>query len=121
MEIIERIYETLDKTDRKASDLCEKLDIRASTMSSWKTRKTDPPAKHMKTIADFLGVSLDYLLTGQEAPLRKTTTTEEDELLELFRTLPPNRQQRYIGRLETEVENYVREQKYLDSEKRLSV
>ena len=42
----------------------------------------------MKTIADFLGVSLDYLLTGQEAPVRKNTTQEEDDLLALFRSLP---------------------------------
>ena len=66
MEIIERIYETLSKSDKKAYELCEKLNIRTSTMSTWKARTNDPPAKYMKTIADFLGVSLDYLLTGQE-------------------------------------------------------
>lgn len=41
MEIIERITETLEKTDKKATDLCDRLGIRTSTMSTWKTRNSD--------------------------------------------------------------------------------
>ena len=97
MEIIERITETLEKTDKKATDLCDRLGIRTSTMSTWKTRNSDPPAKYIKPIADFLGVSVHYLLTGEEAPARKLTTAEEDELLELYRALPQNKQFEFIG------------------------
>lgn len=121
MEIIERIYQLLDEQDKRAYALCEKLDIRTSTMSTWKARTNDPPARYMKTIADFFCVSLDYLMTGHEAPVRKTTTMEEDELLELFRSLPADKQQRYLGRLENEAEQYAREQKYLDEREKLSV
>ena len=67
MEIIERITETLEKTDKKATDLCDRLGIRTSTMSTWKTRNSDPPAKYIKPIADFLGVSVHYLLTCPQA------------------------------------------------------
>ena len=52
-----------------------------------------------KPIADFLGVSVHYLLTGEEAPARKLTTAEEDELLELYRALPQNKQFEFIGEL----------------------
>ena len=121
MEVIERIYKTLGEKEKTAYELCVKLGISTSTMSTWKARTNDPPARYMKTIADFLDVSLDYILTGQEAPARKTTSPEEDELLELFRLLPPDKKQRYLGRLENEVENYTKEQKYIDEEKRLSV
>ena len=121
MEIIERIYQTLSEKDKKAYELCEKLNIRTSTMSTWKARTNDPPARYMKTIADFFGVSLDYLMTGREAPVRKTTTVEEEELLELFRRLPADKQQRYLGRLERFLKAYTESQKYLDEEKRLSV
>lgn len=41
MEIIERITETLEKRDKKATDLCDRLGIRTSTMSTWKTRNSD--------------------------------------------------------------------------------
>lgn len=121
MEIIERIYETLNQKDKRAYELCEKLGVRTSTMSTWKARQNDPPARYMKTIADFLGVSLDYLLTGEEAPVRKTTTPEEDELLELFRSLPEPKKYEFVGELKGFLKAYTESQKYLDEEKRLSV
>ena len=110
MEIIERITETLEKTDKKATDLCDRLGIRTSTMSTWKTRNSDPPAKYVKPIADFLGVSVHQL-----------TTAEEDELLELYRALPQNKQFEFIGELKGFLKAYTESQKYLDKEKRLSV
>lgn len=121
MEIIERISQTLKEKGKLAIDLCNVLGIQTSTMSTWKARKNDPPARYMPTIANFLGVSLEYLLTGVEPPAVRKTTAAEDELLDLFRMLPPERQQRYIGRLENEVESYSRELKYLDEGKRLSI
>lgn len=121
MEIIERIYKILKESDKKAYELCKKLDISTSTMSTWKSRNSDPPAKYMKTIADFLGVSLDYLLTGQEAPARKTTSPEEDELLELYRALPENKKYEFVGELKGFLKALNESQKYLDEEKRLSV
>lgn len=121
MEIIERIYQLLDEKNKRANVLCEKLGVRTSTMSTWKARSNDPPAKQMKTIADFFGVSLDYLLTGQEAPVRKTTTQEEDVLLDLFRSLPEPKKYEFIGELKGFLKAYTESQKYLDEEKRLSV
>ena len=121
MEIIERISQLLDEKHKRAYALCEKLNIRTSTMSTWKARTNDPPAKYMKTIADFFGVSLDYLLTGQEAPVRKTTSMEEDELLELFRSLPETKKYEFIGELKGFLKAYTESQKYLDDEKRLSI
>lgn len=121
MEIIERIYQLLDEKDKRAYELCEKLSIRTSTMSTWKARTNDPPAKYMKTIADFFGVSLEYLMTGQEAPVRKNTTQEEDNLLDLFRSLPEPKRYEFIGELKGFLKAYTESQKYLDKEKRLSV
>lgn len=121
MEIIERIYQLLGEKDKRAYELCDKLSIRTSTMSTWKSRTSDPPAKYMKTIADFLGVSLDYLMTGQETPSRRYTTPEEDELLELFRSLPEPKKYEFIGELKGFLKAYTESQKYLDEEKRLSV
>lgn len=121
MEIIERIYQLLNEKDKRAYELCEKLSIRTSTMSTWKARTSDPPAKYMKPIADFLDVSLDYLLTGQEAPVRKNTTPEEDDLLDLFRSLPDPKKYEFIGELKGFLKAYTESKKYLDDEKRLSV
>lgn len=121
MEIIERIYKLLDEKNKRAHELCDRLSIRTSTMSTWKARTSDPPAKYMKTIADFFEVSLDYLLTGHEAPIRKNTTQEEDDLLDLFRSLPEPKKYEFIGELKGFLKAYTESQKYLDDEKRLSV
>lgn len=121
MEIIERIYKLFDEKDKKAYELCNKLNIRTSTMSTWKARTNDPPAKYMKTIADFFGVSLDYLMTGQDAPVRKTTTPEEDQLLDLYRALPDNKKYEFVGELKGFLKAMEDKQKYLDEEKRSSV
>lgn len=121
MKIIERIYQLLEEKDKRAYELCEALSIRTSTMSTWKARTNDPPARYMKTISDFFGVSLDYLMTGQEAPVRKNTTQEEDTLLELFRSLPEPKKYEYIGELKGFLKAYTESQRYLDDEKRLSV
>ena len=53
------------------SQLCEYLNINTSTMANWKTRNTDPPAKYIVGIAQFLNVSVEYILTGEEC--QKTT------------------------------------------------
>lgn len=124
MEIIERIYEILKEKDKLAVDLCRILDIRSSTMSTWKAKTNDPPAKYMPAIANFLGVSLDYLLTGKEAPApkaAKATTAMEDELIDLFRMLPESKRYEFMGELKGFLKAIEDQQKYLDEGKRLSV
>ena len=59
MEIIERISDLLAERDKTAIELCKVLDIQTSTMSTWKTRKKDPPARYMPAIANFAGLSPD--------------------------------------------------------------
>lgn len=121
MEIIERIYQLLDEKEKRAYALCELLGIRTSTMSTWRSRQTDPPARMLKTIANFLGVSLDYLLTGEEAAAPRYTSTQEDELLDLFRALPEFKKYEFIGEIKGYLKAYEDSQKYVDQGKRLSV
>jgi len=42
--------------------------VAQSTLSDWKNGKSRPKADKLARIAAFLGVSVDYLLTGEEAP-----------------------------------------------------
>lgn len=121
MEIIERITQTLAERGRTAYELCKTLGIQTSTMSTWKSRKKNPPAEYMPTIARFLGVSLDYLLTGNERPIPRYTTSEEDELLELFRNLPDSKKHEFIGELKGFLRALEDTKKYLDEGKRLSI
>lgn len=64
MTILERIL--LELGDRKESDLCKHIGINQNNFTNWKRRGTEPPAALLPLIAEFLGVSVDYLITGEE-------------------------------------------------------
>lgn len=111
MTICERMFSMIDNSSGalKQADLCRILEIQSSTMSTWKKTGKDPDSKYIARISDFLGCSIEYLLTGQGPQDTKKEPTQEmtlDELemLELFRALPYKGQQRAIGRLQTLVE-----------------
>ena len=126
MEIIERISDLLAERDKTAVELCKALDIQTSTMSTWKTRK-DPPARYMPAIANFLCVSLEYLLTGQERPAiieqpadqSPKLSAMDEELLELFHELPTNKQYEFMGEIKGFLRAVEDSKKYVDEGKRL--
>ena len=109
MTICERMFQELERKNLTAYGLCQAIGVGTSTTTTWKTRNTDPPAKHIYNICEYLGCSVEYLLTGQGPQATKKDPTreispDELEMLELFRALPYKEQQRAIGRLQTLVE-----------------
>ena len=48
------------------TELAEAIGIRQQTVSQYASGETAPSAKHLLEIADFFGVSTDYLLSGYE-------------------------------------------------------
>ena len=91
MSICERIFQLMWAENSKQTALAKTLNVSASTLNSWKTRKTDPPAKYIYAIADFLGVSPEYLLTGTEKEINIQNFDEtESELLSIYRSLKPD-------------------------------
>lgn len=65
--VINNVLSLLEKKKLKQADLCEAIGINSSTMTNWKNRGTDPPAKYIIPICEFLKVSPYLLLTGTEA------------------------------------------------------
>lgn len=98
MEISQRIFETMKQNGQKQKDLAAATCISTSAISAWKKNGANPAAETLSAIADFLGVSLDYLLTGKESPSR--LTEDERDLLALYSKLSSAEQQRLIGRAE---------------------
>lgn len=61
------IYQKLlDEKNLKNSDVSRATGISNMTLSDWKRGKTKPKTDTMKKIANFLGVSVDYLMTGKD-------------------------------------------------------
>lgn len=73
MSISERIFALLKSQNKSQGALSSFLGIRQATVSSWKTKGTTPAADLLEKIAEFFGVSVDYLVTGKEyAPAAPT-------------------------------------------------
>lgn len=62
-EIFEQLLQKQHLTAYKVS---KETGITQSTLSDWKRGRSTPKTENMKKIADYLGVSVDYLMTGKE-------------------------------------------------------
>lgn len=62
-----RIIETLKEKNKKQIDLANYLGISKSTMSLYASGKREPDVATLIRIADYFGVSVDYLI-GHDSP-----------------------------------------------------
>lgn len=63
--------ELLKENNKKAIDVSRATGIPSSTFSDWKKGKSSPKQEKLKKIADYFGVTLEYLMTGEEEPSKK--------------------------------------------------
>lgn len=103
--IIQRIITILNEKSLVAADLCRYIGINTSTMTNWKNRGTDPPAKLIIPICEFLGVSCEFLLTGKEYQ-NPFITSGDAEWLSLIHRLPEKKRNDFKARIEGYLECY---------------
>lgn len=54
--------------------------VSQSSLTDWKKGRSTPKSDTMKKIADYFGVTIEYLMTGNEEPVKKETKlTPKDE------------------------------------------
>ena len=83
------IFEQLLKDKKlRVSDVARATGIRASTFTDWKMGHYTPKADKLRKIADFFGVSLEYL-TGQDPDVgdRLLLSYEEESIISAYRLL----------------------------------
>ena len=68
--------------------------VTTATLSSWKTGRYEPKPEKLKIIADYFGVSVDYLMTGEEKERDKYYLN--DETAEIAQALFKNRDLRVL-------------------------
>lgn len=94
MTIIERIFSIMKEKGLKQKELATATNKNESQITSWKTRNCNPPAELLPDIANFLNVSINYLVTG-ENDIQKTNenfkflnlNNDETELLKNYKKL----------------------------------
>ena len=70
----------------KDADVARETDITKSTFTDWKNGRSVPGNEKMKKIAEYFGVTVDYILTG-EKPDMPIFEPEHLELIELYSKL----------------------------------
>ncbi len=84
------IYQKLrDERGLKDSDVAREASVSKSTFSDWKVGRSKPGIKKLQKIADFFGVTVDYLMTGKEDEQKEKDNTGDlkqkfEELKELL-------------------------------------
>lgn len=64
--VIKRIEIRLTEINMKKAEFYDKSGISSASYSQWNTGTNIPSMKKLKCAADCIGVSVEYLLTGQE-------------------------------------------------------
>lgn len=98
MTISQRIFLLLKEKKRTQKQLSDFTGISTSAISAWNKRGTNPASECLVSIAEFLNVSLEYLLTGQEKSPSSELTENEQKLIDAFKSLTQTQQGEIIGR-----------------------
>lgn len=75
-EIFSKLLHTYGVTPYKVS---KETGVSQSTLSDWKLGKVTPKSDTMKKLADYFGVSIDYLMTGKEGTEKEPQLKPRDE------------------------------------------
>lgn len=84
-EIFERLLQSRNVT---AYQVSKATGISQSTLSDWKKGRSVPKMDKMQKIADFFGVTLDYLLGTEKDPAPAGKVSDEDIKFALFDGAP---------------------------------
>ena len=106
MTIGDRIFERLKEIGMTQKDFSEKTGISQSTISEWKSKRTNPTSEKIMVICQVLGVTPEWLLSGIEKNgSRKSRAdwyvigkdTELGHLINAYNNMSRERRSRLIG------------------------
>ena len=106
-DFVKRIDEVLLERNLKRAALCNDLNLSATAITDWARRGTVPAGDICLRIADYLGVSVEWLISGKESEL----TPEERHLLTLWAHLTSEQKDTISTLLEKWEADYVQAKK----------
>lgn len=106
-DFVKRIDEVLLERNLKRAALCNDLNLSATAITDWARRGTVPAGDICLRIADYLGVSAEWLINGKDSDL----TSEERHLLTLWAHLTSEQKDTISTLLEKWEADYVQAKK----------
>ncbi len=101
--LVTRIIELMEKNHVTAKQLTSELELSNSSITEWKKGKGTPSTKAVIKIANYFGVSTDYLLMGVESQ-HASISSEDAKWLSLIHQLPCEAQYEFRG----EIKGYLK-------------
>ena len=104
MDFYNRFIKLCNEKGIKPSPMLESIGIQKTAATNWKNRRSNPTSANLQKIADYFGVTVEYLKGETEtkkSPDEFQLTEDEMLLLKLFRQIPEERQRAFLemGRL----------------------
>ena len=100
--MLNKLYELRRSRNITQQRLAVDLGIDQASISSYESGKYLPTVEVLIKIANYFGVSTDYLLelSDVKVPVKTPTDDQEAYLLSLFSSLPAQHRERVIGYIE---------------------
>ena len=101
MVISERIFKIMEERHMNQAEFCRRTGLTPSTVSDWRTKKTNPSAEKIMTICRVLEVSPEELLC--EDGEQKVVPTDillqpgDRQILLEYHSFTPNQQKRLLS------------------------
>ena len=89
MGLSERIFELADQKFNEQRLFAAAVGVTPSIVSEWRRGKSASYNKHLKKIAEVLGTTTEYLLTGsQSSPVNRDLSAEDETILRQLHDSP---------------------------------
>lgn len=118
MTVFDRIKQLADKKGVSVSRVATDLGFSENLFYQWK--KASPKSDRLEKVADYFGVSLDYLMGRTDNPVSSNSPDEYDDLVMMFRKnemeIPEEKRDEYRHEVEKLMEFVKFTMKNLDEE-----
>ena len=94
--VITRIEELLKSQKRTKKELTDYIGINNTNFSKWKYENSKSYMKYLGEIAEFLGVSANYLLEGSPENSINVSDESEMKLIQIYRKLDSHKKELLI-------------------------
>ena len=101
MSTIDIIVSLLNEQGKSQKELCDYLGITKNAFTDWKSGRIRSYHKHLDKIAEFFGVSVDYLLGKEKTAPEGTVDSKKQRFITLWDALPEDKKDLVLNLLES--------------------
>lgn len=99
MDLAARIFELVDAAHMEQKQFAALLGTTDKTVSAWRTGRSKSYTKYLPQIAEALGTTTEYLLTGKKEPAGQQADGKQEEFIQLYQQLTPQEQAFFLAQL----------------------